>query len=568
MASEWPETSRASSVEENPKLNIPEIVESVSDSKPSLKNQFSTTVIDSSDLNVFNDGAETTVKEQEFTSSELRRLQKLRLKMDLRIIPCLWILYFLSCCLRFTVSLSFTMNTAQGHSLIQTLSGYSAHYLALGLALFYVGYIIFEVPSNLMMAFIEPRIWVSRIQLTIGVVGACHAVLGTKHGNAQSYVALRFFLGVAESGLWPGLAYYMSRWYRGKHLGKRIGWYYTAAQIAAAAVSLVSAGFQKMDGARGLYGYQWMFLIWGVVAIAQALSIPWWLPAVASKEHRKSLSSFIPLPKWMKTLSPQRIGFLTPADKSLHSRYIAEMNVGKRWQWSDLLKSCLDLRVWPFILMYFGIVGVGNGIFNYCTLIIEEINPSFSGIDISLLNAPIWLADALGIVTVMPLYDRFHKKFSFFTGSCLIIIAGLAVANYAPRAWSRYGGLLMIGFGLGPTVPICMAWCSASMAKTYGDVGVASSLALVTGLGNLGSVVTTYALYSGWPGDPTFRKSNDVCIALIGVSIIACGIEFLLDKTGFGQFNASFNNHDHEVEDEQEMTDIKPALPSSQQADA
>ncbi|EPY52576.1 vitamin H transporter Vth1 [Schizosaccharomyces cryophilus OY26] len=480
-------------------------------------------------------------EEEELNPEEKKRLRRLRLKSDIRIIPCLWILYFLACCLRSSVSLSFTMNTKQGHNLIQTLPGYTPHLLSLGLALFYVGYVIFEVPSNLMMVFVEPSVWVARIQFTIGVVGLCHAVLGTKHGNAKSYVALRFFLGVAESGLWPGLAYYMSRWYKGEHLGKRIGWYYTAAQIGAAVVSLVSAGFQKMDNVRGLYGYQWMFLIWGVVSVAQALTIPWWLPAVENyQKNGRDLLSYIPLPKWMKNMSPTRRQFLNQSEKHLHHRYMLDMNVGKNWSWIDLLKSCFDLRVWPFVLIYFGVVGVGNGIFGYCTLIIEQINPKFSSTTVSLLNAPIWVCDALGIVLVMPLYDRFRYRLSFLTSSCLIIIAGLCVATYAHTPWSRYGGLLMIGFGLGPTVPICMAWCSELMVVSYGDVGVAASLALVTGVGNLGSVVTTYALYSGWPADTTYHKSNEVCMGLIGLSIVSGFVLCILEKTGFGQFRASF----------------------------
>ncbi|WBW73571.1 plasma membrane vitamin H transmembrane transporter Vht1 [Schizosaccharomyces osmophilus] len=480
-------------------------------------------------------------REEDFNSEEQKRLSRLRLKSDIRIIPCLWILYFLACCLRFSVSLSFTMNSQQGHSLIQTLPGYTPHLLSLGLALFYVGYVIFEVPSNLMMVFVEPSVWVARIQFTIGVVGLCHTVLGTKYGNAKAFVALRFFLGVAESGLWPGLAYYMSRWYQGQHLGKRIGWYYTAAQIGAAVVSLVSAGFQKMDNARGLYGYQWMFLIWGVVSVAQALTIPWWLPAVDNyQKNRRDLLSYIPLPKWMKYMSPTRMQFLDQKEKHLHRRYMSGMNVGKQWTWMDLLKSCLDLRVWPFVLIYFGVVGVGNGIFGYCTLIIEQINSNFSSTTVSLLNAPIWVCDALGIVLVMPLYDRFRYRLTFLSSSCLIIIAGLCVATYAHTPWSRYGGLLMIGFGLGPTVPICMAWCSELMVVSYGDVGVAASLALVSGVGNLGSVVTTYALYSGWPADTTYHKSNEVCMGLIGLSIISGFVVYILEKTGFGQFRASF----------------------------
>ncbi|EEB07678.1 vitamin H transporter Vth1 [Schizosaccharomyces japonicus yFS275] len=478
--------------------------------------------------------------EEEFTHDEMKNLQRIRLLIDLRVIPCLWILYFLSCCIRFSVSLAFTMNTTAGHSLLQTLPGINAHYTSLGLALFYVAYVVFEVPSNLVMTLIDPRIWMARIQVSIGVIGACHAILGSKHSSAQGFVCLRFFLGVAESGLWPGLAYYMSRWYRGEHLGKRIGWYYTAAQIAAAAVSLISAGFQRIDMNGGLYGYQWMFLVWGVITIAQGILVAWWLPAVKSRFSEKKLFSRF-VPDFLKRFSPSRTPFLKDADKQLHTRYISGMLYGRKWSWRDLIASLLDLRLWPFIVMYFGVVGVGNGIFGYCTLIVRQINPKFSSISVSLLTAPIWLCDALSIVLVMPLYDRFRNKMSFFCSSCVVIIVGLVVATYAHGVWARYVGLLLIGFGLGPTVPICTSWASEVMSETYGDVGVASALALVSGLGNLGSVLTTYALYSGWSSDPTYRKSNDVCIGLIGISIVSCVIERLLLSFGPNRYRST--NH-------------------------
>jgi MFS family permease len=87
----------------------------------------------------------------------------------------------------------------------------------------------------------------------------------------------------------------------------------------------------------------------------------------------------------------------------------------------------------------------------------------------------------------------------------------------------------MVGFGLGPTVPICMAWSSEIFQKRHGEVGVAAATALVSGLGNLGSVVTTYALYTGWPEDAApgphqYRKSNYTMIGILCMSILSAFI--------------------------------------------
>jgi MFS family permease len=95
--------------------------------------------------------------------------------------------------------------------------------------------------------------------------------------------------------------------------------------------------------------------------------------------------------------------------------------------------------------------------------------------------------------------------------------------------------VLLVGFGLGPTVPICMAWSNEIFQLRHGEVGVAAASALVSGLGNLGSILTTYALYSGWPEDAKpgphrYRNSNLVMIAILVASIISAAAMVVLLK--------------------------------------
>ena len=137
--------------------------------------------------------------------------------------------------------------------------------------------------------------------------------------------------------------------------------------------------------------------------------------------------------------------------------------------------------------------------------------------------------DLVAILLVTPISDRFHRyRGSFFSAAVCIQIAGLLTTTFAPRSqpWTRYGGLLMVGFGLGPTVPICMAWTNEIFQRRHGEVGVASASALVSGLGNLGSIMTTYALYTGWPEDAQkgphqYRKSNLVMVGILCLCILS-----------------------------------------------
>jgi hypothetical protein len=161
--------------------------------------------------------------------------------------------------------------------------------------------------------------------------------------------------------------------------------YFTAAQVSAAVVGLVSAGFQLMDGLHGLVGFQWMFLVWGVVAIAVGIILLWWLPerplAPGQIRERSGLFKFLPT-------SPEA---LTGHDAIIHYHDLRRVYQARHWTLTDLLHVLVDWRLWPLVLMYFGVVGVGIGTQLYGSVIIASIQPNATSIQVSLLFAPIWI---------------------------------------------------------------------------------------------------------------------------------------------------------------------------------
>ncbi|KAJ0107014.1 vitamin h transporter 1 [Diaporthe amygdali] len=447
----------------------------------------------------------------------VERVEAVYRKLDLRIIPAFWILYFLCSAIRSNIGLAQTMNVAQGHDLMSVLH-LTARDTSTALALFYVSYVIFDCPSNLVMSRLSPRVWMARIVFAVGLIGMCFAAVRA----AWSVKLLRFLLGVVIAGMWPGMSYYLTLFYPPSRTGKRIGYYFSAAQISAAVVGLVSAGFQEMDGLGGLVGFQWMFLIYGALAVILGFTLLWWLPdrplPPGEKRETKGLMRFFPAP-------PEA---LTGEDAVVHYHDLRRVYHPRPWTWADLGYVLIDWRLWPLVLMYFGVVGVGIGTQLYGNVIIASINPSYTGIQVSLLFAPIWVMDFFAILIVTPISDRFHRlRPIFFSCAVLIQIAGLLTVTFAlQNPWARYGGLLMVGFGLGPTVPICMTWTNEIFQRRHGEVGVAAAAALVSGLGNLGSITTTYALYTGWPEDAApgpykYRRSNLAMIGILCVSIVS-----------------------------------------------
>ena len=190
---------------------------------------------------------------ESLSPSERGRVRTIYRKLDLRIIPAFWMLYFLCSAVRANVGLAQTMNIAQGHDLTTYLH-LTSRQVSTGLALFYASYVVLELPSNLAMSKLEPSIWLARIVISVGIIGT--AMVGMR--SAASFYVLRLLLGAVEAGMWPGLSFFLTLFYPPQRMAKRVGWYFTASQVSAAVVGLVSAGFQKMDGEGGLVGFQWV----------------------------------------------------------------------------------------------------------------------------------------------------------------------------------------------------------------------------------------------------------------------------------------------------------------------
>ncbi len=359
---------------------------------------------------------------------------------------------------------------------------------------------------------------------------------------------LRLLLGIVIAGMWPGMAYYLTLFYPPSRTGKRIGQYFTAAQVSAAVVGLVSAGFQKMDGLGGLVGFQWMFLLYGLVGVIVGFSLLWWLP------DRPIAPGEVAAPKGYLKWFPQPRPALIGEDARIHYEDLTRVYRRRTWNLTDVWHVLIDWRLWPLTLMYFGVVGVGIGVQSYATVIINAANPKLTSVQLSLLSAPIWIVssspaidiashanhihqmDLIAILLVTPISDRFHQhRALFFSIPVCIQIAGLLLTTYGTTPWPRYGGLLLVGFGLGPTVPITMTWTSQVFQHRHGEVGVAAASALVSGLGNLGSILTTYALFTGWisdskPGRKKYRKSTLVMVGILCLSIVSAAVMALLLK--------------------------------------
>ena len=184
----------------------------------------------------------------------------------LRLLPVMFGVYFMSYIDRTNVALAKTALAAD--------VGISAAAFGFGAGIFFISYAFLEIPSNLLMYRVAPRRWIARIAVTWG---ALSAVMMFVQGDLSFYV-LRFLLGAAEAGLYPALMYMVTLWFAQRHRATAVGLIYLAPTIALIVGSPLGGGLMELDGLLGLHGWQWMFLIEGLVTVLVGVLVWFKLP--------------------------------------------------------------------------------------------------------------------------------------------------------------------------------------------------------------------------------------------------------------------------------------------------
>ncbi|KAL1965499.1 hypothetical protein VTN77DRAFT_5755 [Rasamsonia byssochlamydoides] len=201
--------------------------------------------------------------EQEKEESHRRLLRKI----DLRVVPILSFLYLL-CFLDRT-----NIGNAKLDNLQQDLHMSNSQYNA-ALSVFFVSYALFESVSNVLLKKLRPSVFIPGIMV---IWGACMTCMGLVH-NGAGLIAVRFFLGLAEAGLFPGVSYIMSCWYKRSELGVRVAIFFSAAALAGSFGGLLAAAIADMDGVGGKAGWAWIFILEGLATVVIGVIAFWIVP--------------------------------------------------------------------------------------------------------------------------------------------------------------------------------------------------------------------------------------------------------------------------------------------------
>ena len=182
-------------------------------------------------------------------------------RISWRIVPFIMLLYFIAYIDRVNIGFAaLTMNKDLG---------FTASILGFGAGIFFWGYFLFEVPSNLILHKVGARIWIARVMVTWGIVSAGMAFV---QGPTSFYV-MRFLLGAAEAGFFPGIILYLSYWFPARNRAGVTSFFMAAAPISTALGSPISAGLLEMNGILGHAGWQWMFIMEAIPALVLGVDV-------------------------------------------------------------------------------------------------------------------------------------------------------------------------------------------------------------------------------------------------------------------------------------------------------
>jgi MFS transporter, ACS family, tartrate transporter len=369
-------------------------------------------------------------------------------KIYLRLLPFAVFSYFLAYIDR--INVSFAGLTMQGDLHMSAAAfGFAA-------GTFYWGYFIFEVPSNVILEKVGARLWIARIMITWGILAGVTALVS----GSTSFAVVRFFLGVAEAGFFPGIVLYFTYWFPSHHHARIVSGFLIGLPIAVAAGAPISTGILSLDGMFGLRGWQIMYI---------AEAIPTVLIGVVTL--------------FVLTDRPEEARFLTVEEKTwLANKLLAERRAKEEVKTFGVWQSMFDPKVLLLSLNYFGIVVASLGMLIFIPQIIKSIGAGSSNMAVGWLTMIPYLCGGISLVVWGRISDRMHERRWNLLAACLVSAIGLFIAGYTMGSWWSLAGMSLAAMGFyGSKGPF---WAMPSMFLT--GTAAAASIAWINSIGNLG----------------------------------------------------------------------------------
>ncbi|EXJ93026.1 hypothetical protein A1O3_01582 [Capronia epimyces CBS 606.96] len=376
-------------------------------------------------------------------------------KLDLTLLPALTLLYLLSFLDRSNVG------NARIEGLAKDLKMTGDQYLT-GLTLYFIGYVLFEVPCNIVLKLWTPRAWLPTLTLVWGVVATLMGVTQSRAG----FFAVRFFLGVAESGLFPGIVFYLSMWYKRNERHFRVALFFSAASLAGAFGGILAWGIAHMRGVGGYNGWRWIFILEGLLTVVV------------------SAASYFFVYNY-----PSTAKFLTDDERAfIHQRLRDDSDAthDEGFAWRNVRKAFTDVKVF---LYAFGFHTLSLPLYTL-SLFMPSIITSlgYTSAQAQLMTIPPYAIAFILTVTLALLSERYRLRTPFILASSSLAVLGYILLLSDHRPGVSYLGTIFAAAGIYPAVALTLAWPANNVS---GQTKRAIANALQISIGNLGAVLGT-----------------------------------------------------------------------------
>ncbi|HEX8827796.1 MAG TPA: MFS transporter, partial [Xanthobacteraceae bacterium] len=333
-------------------------------------------------------------------------------KVSWRIVPFIMLLYFIAYIDR--VNIGFASLT------MKTDLGFTASILGFGAGIFFWGYFLFEVPSNIVLHKVGARMWIARVMLTWGLISACMAFIK----GPTSFYIVRFLLGAAEAGFFPGIILYLSYWFPARHRAAVTALFMAAAPLSTALGSPLSAALLEMNGVMGLHGWQWLFLIEAVPAVILGFVVFFYMTDRPEKA------------KWLK--DDERAWLVGVMNAEAASRSTGAKH--------GIISGLANPRVIALSLIYFG---TSAGLYTlgiWAPQIIKHLG--VSSMTVGLLNAIPPIVSVVAMVIWSRHSDRTGERTWHVVLACVAAAVGLIVAAIANSVVGLIAALTLVNIGI------------------------------------------------------------------------------------------------------------------------
>lgn len=368
-------------------------------------------------------------------------------KVYLRLLPFAILSYVLAYIDR--INVSFAGLTMRGDL------GMSAGTFGFAVGMFYWGYFIFEVPSNVILEKIGARIWIARIMITWGILAGITAMVT----GSTSFAIVRFLLGVAEAGFFPGIILYFTYWFPSRHHARIVSGFLVGLPVAVAIGAPISTGLLGLDGLFGLRGWQVMY-------IAEAI------PTVFI-----GVITFFVL-----TDRPEQAKFLTAEERNwLVTTIAAERRATEAVRKFTLWETLYNPKVLLMALNYVGIVTASLGMLIFVPQIIKSLG-NYSNMTVGWLTMIPYITGGIAMVVWGRISDRMNERRWNLFIACVVSTVGLVIAGMTMGSWWALVGLSIATMGFygskGPFFAMPPMFLSGA--------GLAAGIAWINSIGNLG----------------------------------------------------------------------------------